>query len=209
MDTGHTRFDNTDRILTGACAVLWLAAVGAAVAAIVALVNLGRGSSAPAGDADTPWLLYVVIAVSALVIIAAVPLLLRARRGAAHDAETEGPPPGVPAGAARAQATVPPRTTGPTADPVVRRTGTPQTADPGRQLPVAAIDQLWLRATLALGCALGAGTLLTGVATYLMAVDTTAAAWGCYVVVGLIIVAMPVIPWWFLRELRELTDQEP
>ncbi|MGV0835344.1 DUF2561 family protein [Mycolicibacterium thermoresistibile] len=214
MDSGHTRFDNIDRILMGVCAALWLAALGAAVAATVALVDLGRGRPAPAEDADTPWLLYSVIAVSALVIIAAVPLLLRARRSADDDAEAAGPV-GVPAGAGRGPGAQPGRAAagpagsfGPAADPGVRRAGVPPTAGRGRTLPVAAIDQVWLRAALALGCAIGAATLLIGVATYLMAVDMNGAAWGCYVVAGLITVAMPVIPWWFLRELHELVDDE-
>lgn len=207
MDTGHSRFDNTDRILMGVCAALWLAALGAMVAATVALVDLGRGRPAPAEDADTPWLLYTVIAVSALIIIAAVPLLLRARRSAGDEAEPAVRPPvgpGAPRGAAPAR---PPRAFGPAADPGVRRSQ-PLPADRGRRLPLAAIDQIWLRAGLAIFSAIGAATLLIGAATYLMAVDATGAGWGCYAVAGLITVAMPVIGWWFLRELRELVDHE-
>ncbi len=36
-------------------------------------------------------------------------------------------------------------------------------------------------------------------ATYLMAVDSNAAAWVFYVLAGLVTVAMPAIPWFYLR----------
>ena len=84
---GNSRHDagagNVDRILVGACVAIWLAALGAGVAATVALVDLARGHPEAAASAtesaDTPWLLYSVIGVSAIVIAGAIPLLLRAR----------------------------------------------------------------------------------------------------------------------------------
>src|SRR6478672_10806556 len=87
LDTGE--FDRTDRILLGVCAAVWLAALGAGVAATVALVDLGTGHPQSTGESRTPWLLYAVIAISAAVIIGAVPLLLRARRAVLE----ESPPP--------------------------------------------------------------------------------------------------------------------
>ena len=59
---------------------------GQRVAATVALVDLGSGhlDSSPS-DSGTPWLLYTVIGVSAVVIIGAMPLLMRARRAAIDD----------------------------------------------------------------------------------------------------------------------------
>ena len=87
LDTGE--LDRTDRILLGACAAVWLGALGAGVAATVALVDLGTGHAQSTGESETPWLLYAVIAISAAVIIGAVPLLLRARRAALE----ESPPP--------------------------------------------------------------------------------------------------------------------
>src|SRR6185437_4394831 len=86
LDSGE--LDRTDRILLGACAAVWLIALGAGVAATVALVDLGTAHAQASGESDTPWLLYAVIAISAAVIIGAVPLLLRARRAA-----LEEPPP--------------------------------------------------------------------------------------------------------------------
>jgi hypothetical protein len=35
-----------------------------------------------------------------------------------------------------------------------------------------------------------------------MAVDNNAAAWVFYVLAGLVTVAMPAIPWFYLRQLR-------
>ena len=89
----RSRFDPTssdaeslDRILISACAVIWLAALGSAVAATVALVGLGSGRSAESSSSSgTPWLLYGVIGVSALIIVGAIPLLVRARRAALDD----------------------------------------------------------------------------------------------------------------------------
>ena len=45
-----------------------------------------------------------------------------------------------------------------------------------------------------------------GVATYLMAVDSNAAAWVFYVLAGLVTVGMPAIPWFYLRQLRALLE---
>ena len=74
--------DNTDRILLAACAAVWLAVLGSAVAATVTLVDLGSKHQESSSESGTPWLLYGVIGVSALVILGAIPLLIRARRTA-------------------------------------------------------------------------------------------------------------------------------
>jgi hypothetical protein len=39
-----------------------------------------------------------------------------------------------------------------------------------------------------------------------MAVDNSTAAWVLYVLAGLITLAMPAVPYYFLRELRAATD---
>ena len=70
----------TDRILVGTCAVVWLALVGMSVAALVALMDLGRGFHAAKGNPHTSSVLYAIIIISALIILAAIPMLLRARR---------------------------------------------------------------------------------------------------------------------------------
>src|ERR671918_479499 len=78
-----SRFNGLDRLLVGACAVIWLAVIGMGVAATVALVELGSGRAGePAQGSKTPWVLYAIIGISAVIIVASIPLLLRARRAA-------------------------------------------------------------------------------------------------------------------------------
>src|ERR1700744_6394634 len=69
-----------DRIAIGSCAVIWLLLVGMSVAALVALMNLGRGFHAAKGNPHTSSVLYAIIIISALVILAAFPMLRRPGR---------------------------------------------------------------------------------------------------------------------------------
>ncbi len=206
--------DRTDRLLLGGCVVAWLAALGGGVAAIVALIDLGRGHTAPAGDSGTPWVLYTIIGVSAAVIVAAVPLLLRARRDPdaeltpvekrlarqqAERTEAPAPAPARPVDAPTEKLRVPP----PPAD-----------TNSGRlprilQSPVSptvidspAVDRVWLRNTASVTGAMGVATVLVSAATYLMAVDSVTASWVLYGVAGAVTAAMVAIPVYFLRELR-------
>lgn len=195
--------DRTDRILLGAAVVVWLAALGAGVAATVALVDLSRGHVESAADSGTPWVLYTIIGISAAVIVAAVPLLLRARRTAEADApaapqrpvtETAPPPParGIDAPTEKLRAARPSEGSGPL--PRALRSSA---------APVSAVtDQVFLRCTASIASAMGVATLLVSVSTYLMAVDSDTAAWVLYGVVGVVTVGMVAIPWYFLRELR-------
>ncbi|MGV9801898.1 DUF2561 family protein [Mycobacterium sp. NPDC003449] len=174
--------DNTDRILLGASAVAWLVALGAAVAAIVALVDLGRGTARGAEAADTPWLLYTVIGISVAVIAAAIPLLLRARAQAGDRRPTRRPAP------APARRGVYP--------------GAPTLSRYGRDGATTAVaEQLLLRFTLAVTCAMGVATAAIGLATYLMATESDIAAWCCYGVAGLVTVGMVALPVVALRRL--------
>jgi hypothetical protein len=214
LDTGE--FDRTDRILLGACAAVWLAALGAVVAATVALIDLGTRHGASTGEAEAPWLLYAVIAISAAVIIGAVPLLLRARRAALE----ESPPPAraTPVRAVPGQQPPPVRgADAPTEKLLVPTTAggsmagrpgyaTREAISPQPSPLTAAVDQVWLRCAVVIAIAMGVATVAIGVATYLMAVDSNAAAWVCYVLAGLVTVAMPAIPWFYLRELRALLE---
>jgi hypothetical protein len=211
LDTGE--FDRTDRILLGACVAVWLAALGAGVAATVALVDLGTRHGASTGESDTPWLLYAVIAISAAVIIGAVPLLLRARRAALEESPSRATP-------VRAVAGQPPPVRG--AEPPTEKLRVPPTAtrrvatgpgyatreaiSPPPSPLMTAVDQLWLRCAVVIAIAMGVATVAIGVATYLMAVDNNAAAWVLYVLAGLVTVAMPAIPWLYLRQLRALLE---
>lgn len=203
--------DRTDRILLGSCAAVWLAALGAGVAATVALVDLTHGQT-DTGDTGTPWFLYTVIGVSAAVIIAAVPLLLRARRSSGESSEEKSPePPEAPDGPSAAQrpggsADAPTeklRAATPTAEasgppPRLQRTAEPDSVSP-------AVDQVFLRFGVAMLTAMGAATLLTGIATYLMAVETETIAWVLYGLAGVVTVGMGAVMWYFLRELATHT----
>lgn len=208
--------DRTDRILLGACAAIWLVALGTAVAAVVALVDLGSGQSESSDSSGTPWLLYIVIAVSAAVIIGAVPLLIRARRDAMSDAEPPARPGSRPAlgrqevgrGETHSERL---RISGAPVGRIHNGPGYAAAVTHSTSLPaplVAAIDQVWLRCAVLIACAIGIAMVVIGVATYLLAVESDTAAWVFFVLSGLVTLAMPAIPWFYLRELRTLLDGE-
>jgi hypothetical protein len=206
-------FDRTDRTLLGGCAGIWLAALGAGVAATVALVDKGSGHPSSSGDPGTPWLLYTVIGVSALVIAGAVPLLVRARRQA--QSESQAPPSRPSVRSAQGPPQPPVRgLEAPTEKMRVGRLASgPGYATPWNHSPslppavVAAVDRVWLRCAVVLTGAIGVATLTIAVATYLMAVDSNAAAWVFYVLTGLVTIAMPAVPVFYLRELRAVVDK--
>lgn len=204
--------DRTDRILLGSCAGIWLVALGTAVAAAVALVDLGTGRAETSGSSGTPWLLYTVIGVSAVVIIGAVPLLLRARREAVAGAEAApAAPAGDPRGAGRGSAAaVPLGGTAARGGSAARASYAAPRAVRTMEAPEpfsAAVDQLWLRCAVVIACAIGIAMVAIGVATYLMAVDSTVVAWIFYGLAALVTVAMPAVPWFYLKELRTVLDR--
>lgn len=187
-----SELDNTDRVLLGACAAVWLAALGAGVAAVVALVDLGRSHPQGVEDADTPWVLYTVIGLSVVVIAGAVPLLLRARAQAGQRQPARRPQP--PARSPR------PIGGGYRAAPVTMSRYSAAGAG-----TTAAAEALWLRFTLAVTCGIGIGTAAIGLATYLMATGSDVAAWCLYGVAGLVtagIVALLIVA---LRQLDTLS----
>jgi hypothetical protein len=192
--------DQTDRILLGVCAALWLAALAAGVAAIVALVDLGSPHSSSAGGSPTPWLLYSVIGISAIVIVGAIPLLIRARKSALDGGQPDAASPasarnvfGPPLGTEGRQ-----RGFG---TPAIRRQSVPPpTSRVG--FPTAAVEQLLLRCTLVMASAIGAATAAIGVGTYLLASEHDALAWVAFGLAAVVTVALPAVPWYFLRQLR-------
>lgn len=199
-----SELDRTDRILLGSCAAIWLVALGTGVAATVALVDLGRGHAESSGDSGTPWLLYTVIGISAVVIIGAVPLLLRARREAlAESPQPQGTGP-APTSPGRARAMDPTRASEKLPYAAPRQQRALEAPEPES----AAVDLLWLRCAVVIACAIGIAMVAIGVATYLMAVDSNIAAWVFYVLTALVTLAMPVVPWFYLKELRALLDQQ-
>jgi hypothetical protein len=212
LNTGE--LDRIDRILLAACAAIWLAALGAGVAATVALVDLGSGHEQSSTDSETPWLLYAIIAISAAVIIGAVPLLLRARRAALEDPPAPARAPlrntaGHPQPLVRGtQAPTEKLRTLETADPIGARPGYPPreaiTATPSPLMTAA--DHLWLRCAVVIACDMGIAAAAIGVATYLMAADSNTASWVLYGLAGVVTLAMPAVPWYFLRQLRDLVE---
>ena len=52
--------------------------------------------------------------------------------------------------------------------------------------------------------AIGASTAAIGMGTYLAATDSPTASWFAYGVAAVITVAMPAVPWFYLRELRSV-----
>jgi hypothetical protein len=66
---------------------------------------------------------------------------------------------------------------------------------------------LWLRCAVVIACAIGIAMVAIGVGTYLMAVDSNVAAWVFFGLAGLLTLAMPAVPWFYLRELRAVLDK--
>jgi Protein of unknown function (DUF2561) len=184
----------TDRILVGSCAVVWLALVGMSVAALVALMDLGRGFHAAKGNPHTSSVLYAIIIISALIILAAIPMLLRARR------MTRDEPVGRPAGSPSRTVSARAIRTGPTAAMTQGATERITTARPA--LAEAEVDRFWLRGTAALMGAMGGALLAVAAATYAMAIGHDGFSWGGYGIAAALTLVMPLVPWRQVRRLR-------
>jgi hypothetical protein len=192
--------DVIDRILVGACAVVWLVLLGVSVAAAVALVDLGRGYHKTAGGGShTSWVLYAVIIVSALIIAGAIPVLVRARRmGLIEPAARPARPPSRP----------PVRLMAPAPRTAAERARQPrgQAAEPAAEWSGAAVDRIWLRGTVLLAGTMGAALIAAATATYLMAVGHDGGSWVGYGLAGVITVAMPAVEWLHVRQLRRIHE---
>jgi Protein of unknown function (DUF2561) len=186
-----------DRILVGSCAAVWLALVGMSVAAIVALMDLGRGFHNPRGNPHTSSVLYAIIVISALVILAAIPMLLRARRTIRDGPVARSAR--VPARTASGQ----PIRSGRSPGLTTSRHGSDEGITTFRPaLSDAAVDRVWLRGTAALMGTMGAALLAVAVATYLMAIGHDAFSWTSYGIAGFVTLVMPLAPWQQVRQLR-------
>lgn len=194
-----------DRILIGACAAVWLVWLGVSVAAVVALVDLGRGFHKVAGNSHTTWVLYVVIIVSALVIAGAIPVLLRARRMSQAEPAAEAmTAPG------RAAAKPPVRGGSPGARPGTEPPYQPrvQSAAPAAEWSGADVDRVWLRGTVWLAGTMGVALIAVAAATYLMAVGHDGPSWVGYGLAGAVTVAMPLVEWLHVRQLRRVIAEQ-
>jgi Protein of unknown function (DUF2561) len=194
--------DIIDRILVGACAAIWLVLLGTSVAAAVALADLGSGFHQTPKNAHTPWVLYAVIIVSALIIAGAIPVLVRARRMGLTD-------PAARSMAAPSRGNRPPvRLMSPAPRTAAERARQPRVQAPpkGEEWSGAAVDRVWLRGTVILTATMGAALVAVAAATYLMAVGHDGASWIGYGLAGAIILAMPVVEWLHVRQLRRLVE---
>lgn len=192
--------DVVDRILVGACAAIWLVLLGMSVAAAVALVDLGRGFHQIAKNPHTPWVLYAVIIVSALIIAGAIPVLLRARRMGLTDPAARS------AGSARGQARPPVRLMSPAPRTAAERARQQRVraVEPAGEWSGAAVDRVWLRGTVVLTGTMGAALIAVAAATYLMAVGHDGPSWVGYGLAGIVTAAMPVVEWLHIRQLRRV-----
>ncbi len=192
-----------NRALITACAVIWLLVLGMAVASTVALVDLGRGHPPAETGSGTPWLLYVIIVVSALVIASAIPLLRRAQRSALDGTlSAGGPEPARLATSAGVHATSP----GAADRDPPGYPGPMPARHSSAVLSAEALDRMWLRCGLGVLTATGAAMLAVALAAYLLAIESNSAASAALTVAALITIAMMAIPVIYLRQLSAALD---
>lgn len=195
--------DIIDRILIGACAAVWLVLVGVSVAAIVALVDLGRGFHQMASNPHATWVLYAVIIVSAMIIVGAIPVLLRARQSARVE------PAARPVGASM-RGGQPIKSGHPVPRTIGSSIAAPKANAAGKVAEWSgdAVDRIWLRGTVALTGTMGIALIAVSVATYLMAVGQDGASWFVYGLAGVVTAGLPAIEWIHVRQLRRQTRIE-
>ncbi|CDO89300.1 hypothetical protein AWC29_12265 [Mycobacterium triplex] len=187
--------DVIDRLLLGTCAAIWLLLLGVSVAAAVALAELGGGlHSAARNTHSTPWVLYTVIIVSALIIAGAIPVLLRARR------LTKTEPPIVRSTALQGRPPVRQSTTR-TVVERVRPQRAQKTGDTG-EWSGEAVDRIFLRGTVVLTGTMGIALIAVAAATYSMAVAQDGLSWAGYGLAAVVTAAMPALEWLYVRQLR-------
>jgi hypothetical protein len=224
--------ESIDRFMVAVCGAIWLVLLAMSVVATVALVQLGRGRDA-GPDGQPSWLLYSIIAVSALIIAGAIPLLLRARRTALADPGSTGSDPdgvsgsgvsgsgvsgsGVSASGVSGSGVADPgpvlpveapteklRVFGTAVDPYAREAA-PEPAAVSR-VPAGVVDRLWLRGTASLLGAMGLALTAVATATYLLATGSDTGTWVALGTAGAITVAMPAVLVAFARRLSDAID---
>ena len=197
--------ETVDRILAGVCGAIWLVLLAVSAVATVAMVRLASGH-ASGGERHSSWLLYSIIVVSALIIVGAIPLLLRARRnsladpddvGAANSAAARGPvqPANAPTESIRVFGV----------DPAAQHLAEAVPAAP--LVPVAVLDRLWLRGTVSLLSALGLALTAVAAASYQLAVASDTGAWVALGLAGVITIAMPAVLIFHQRMLTEVAQE--
>ena len=212
--------ESIDRFMVAVCGAIWLVLLAMSVVATVALVQLGRGRDA-GPDGQPSWLLYSIIAVSALIIAGAIPLLLRARRTALADPGSIGSDPdgvsGVVGSGVAGSGVADPgpvlpveapteklRVFGTAVDPYAREAA-PEPAAVSR-VPAGVVDRLWLRGTASLLGAMGLALTAVATATYLLATGSDTGTWVALGTAGAITVAMPAVLVAFARRLSDAIE---
>ena len=211
--------ESIDRFMVAVCGAIWLVLLAMSVVATVALVQLGRGRDA-GPDGQPSWLLYSIIAVSALIIAGAIPLLLRARRTALADPGSIGSDPDGVSGSGSGVAgsgvadpgpvlpveapTEKLRVFGTAVDPYAREAA-PEPAAVSR-VPAGVVDRLWLRGTASLLGAMGLALTAVATATYLLATGSDTGTWVALGTAGAITVAMPAVLVAFARRLSDAIE---
>ena len=219
--------ESIDRFMVAVCGAIWLVLLAMSVVATVALVQLGRGRDA-GPDGQPSWLLYSIIAVSALIIAGAIPLLLRARRTALADPGSAGSDPdgvsgsgvsgsGVSGSGVSGSGVADPgpvlpveapteklRVFGTAVDPYAREAA-PEPAAVSR-VPAGVVDRLWLRGTASLLGAMGLALTAVATATYLLATGSDTGTWVALGTAGAITVAMPAVLVAFARRLSDAIE---
>lgn len=203
--------ETVDRLMVGVCGAIWLVWLAVASISTVALVQLGRSPRTGGGESHSSWLLYTIIVISALVIVGAIPLLIRARRTAMSAAAGSGAAAGVSEAAESLQRASDPLPTSPAAEaPTEKLRVFGASVDPYRRKPAApravsrlnvVLERIFLRGTASLLGAMGLALTAVEVATYLLAVHTDTAAWVALGLAGAITAAMVVV---FLNVHRRL-----
>lgn len=211
--------ETVDRLMVGVCGAIWLVWLAVSAIATVALVKLGRGDESSAGGSHSSWLLYTIIVISALVIVGAIPLLIRARRaameaaGSSAPAGDSGPPESIVSPEQPAILPTSPRVAeapteklrvfGAAVDPYRRK------PPPPRQVSRISVvlERIWLRGTTSLLGAMGVALTAVSTATYLLAVHTDTAAWVALGVAGVVTVGMIGILRAFQMRLAHAADE--
>ena len=208
--------ETTDRLMVGVCGAIWLVLLAVSSIATVALVQLGRGQERASAESDSSWLLYTVIVISALVIVGAIPLLLRARRTAMAQSGASGDS-GAPKSPESPEKPLdepapPPR---PVDAPTEKLRVFGAAVDPYRRKPAqhrkvsrisVVLERIWLRGTTSLVGAMGLALTAVATATYLLATHTETAAWVALGVAAVITVGMVGILVIFQRRIAHAAD---
>lgn len=195
--------DMVDRILVGSCGAIWLILIAIGVIATMALVDLGRGHPAGGESEHSSWPLYTIIVVSGVVLLGAIPLLLRARRNAVTvdsrpEAEVETPVRPIEARTEKL------RVFGTAVDPYDRTL--PDAERATSRVSSSLLNRLWLRGTVSLVAAIGLALIGVAAGTYLLATSSATAAWVALGSAGVITVAMPAVLVFFQRQLGEAVE---